>query len=128
MFVLNNHYLSVVHSTGWTGNPGQQHFVESIAPLVVSSLADEGKRDHRSFPPSWVGEIPVRAETRSSPPFDTLRHRRLMEAHHHWHSLLTGIYSTSPAARDFWFPGGTLADAAPNVLLRPRPVTTIKHH
>jgi len=79
---------------------------------VSSELKRVGETDRTEYPAAWLRDLPI--EVALDPPPN-------QHAECAWHTWLTGLYLRRDTARDFWFPGGTLSEAADKLEIRERP-------
>jgi hypothetical protein len=120
MVGLSFHFVALVHTPGWTGNPaydgGGEALLRSVQRQAVSVAADIENPD-ATIPEGWLCDLPVGDVLRATFEGRSL-HRRQTRAV--WHSPLTGIYRYDRVAQDFWYPGGPLREGVMKIEVRDR--------
>lgn len=119
------HYTELVHESDWTGNAGTslrnlaveirfRHDLEEIADRLKDRVAN----DSQPQPEVWLRESKWADDLRDilteSGPSRVIIGRA-------WHSHLTHLYPTRSVSRDYWYPGGVLANALGQIRLKDRP-------
>lgn len=118
-FLLAFHFAALLGTHRWTGKRNLASQSAGIARRRLSDIQSELRvvQDDASYPPCWLRDHPNEKAKWSAmimPPKDSWSESA-------WHSWLTGLYRRHDLDRDFWFPGGKLADAADKIELRERP-------
>ncbi len=118
-FVLAEHAHRLRGLNQWTGMPNLSSL---SAGRAKNRLKEIGSRlvelkDTAKYAPCWLRDHPnerIAIEGMVMPPRDS-------RAEPSWHTWLTGLYRRYDIDRDFWYPGGTLPEAAERLELRARP-------
>lgn len=115
------HYTDLVHTPNWTGNPRSprrtavrivaEHQVETVSQSLRAVEPD----NQTQYPEGWVRDMPF-ANALEHVLLDVQPFRR--ETGWAWHSAFTGLYRTKRIDQDFWYPGGTIAEAASKLALK----------
>lgn len=123
MTTLAFHYTDLVHTPNWTGNPRSprrtavQVVAEQQVEAVSQSLRAVEPDNQTQYPEGWVRDMPF-AKALQHALLDVQPFRR--ETGWAWHSAFTGLFRTKRIDQDFWYPGGTIADAASKLALKDR--------
>lgn len=121
-FFLSEHFIDLVHTDGFTGNP--EHPEESVLLLQRSILMEFTLHDReaeppvdpgRTFPPGWLDDLLEQLEGKRPDP----ALHSLPVAGRAWYTPITGLYPLSaPRKCRIWFPGGTLGEGAEGLEIR----------
>ncbi len=123
MVKLSCHFTDIVHMPGWTGNPDLDY-----GPVVLRSMrgqvtlaAGDSEDPQDTYAAGWLRDLPVWQDIVSEHGRDR-RPRARRQVERAWHTWLTGLYHYTLVPRDYWYPGGPVAEAGPKLELRDRPV------
>ncbi|MBK9126297.1 MAG: hypothetical protein IPM13_00645 [Phycisphaerales bacterium] len=120
MMGLSCHFTDLVHEPGWTGNPdwdgGASMMFRSLRQSAAAVAADS-ENPNVEMPAGWLRELSIWPAVQDQ--FGDQRPVR-RELRRTWHTRLTGLYRYSSIPQDFWYPGGSLADAITRLELRDR--------
>jgi len=120
MMGLSCHFTDLVHTPGWTGNPGwdgwTQARLRSLKKRAEAAVADIANQDV-ALTAGWLRDSAIWGDVEDV--FgDHHPHRR--QVRRVWHSALTGLYRTTSIPQDFWCPGGPPKEAVTRIELHDR--------
>lgn len=118
LLTLQSHKLD-----GWTRNYNLAVQSAGIARSARESVLEQLGRvtDNRSYPPGWLRDL-SNGEVASAAAMNPLTDSWVEPA---WHSWLSGLYRRHGIPQDFWFPGGSVAEARDRIEIRHRPDVTL---
>lgn len=123
MLGLSHHFNHLVHQDGWTGSRTwlvTDHPVNrGNLRMVQGELLEIATDPNTVFTAGWLRNLAWPADE-SIEPIRSVRVFPRRDVHRKWHTSLTGLYRYTEVPRDFWYPGGTLAEAVPRIELRDR--------
>jgi len=122
-FALAYHYEKLVLQPDWTGPQVRQAALaarlQGNLNFIQEELSTNAKKDNTVYPAGWVRDLPFRecfdeAFIRSDDIFRVNIGRA-------WHSFFTRLFPVERIPQDFWYPGGTIAQAVDSMEIRDRP-------
>ncbi len=123
MFALAYHYVDLIHTREWTGNPSwpTPSAVESInrsrLRLVKDAVqAEETVRD-MDFRSGWLRDLPFGPAIEDL--LDEMSFERI-ETRWAWHTPLTLLFRKEYTQLDVWYPGGHVSEEIEELELRVR--------
>lgn len=121
MVGLSCHFTDIVHTSGWTGNPGWEIRANSdrrSLQQAVGQLALNVEDPAATYDAGWLRELPVWEDVKSLLREQYSPQRQFERA---WHTGLTGLYRYTLVPQDVWYPGGIFKEAVGRIELRDRP-------
>ena len=87
--------------------------------FIKGELSANAKQDDTVYPADWVRDLPFSECIDES----ALRQRGLYRiiTGRAWHSAFTRLFPVEQIPQDFWYPGGTLAQAVDSIVLKDKP-------
>jgi hypothetical protein len=113
---LSFQFSALVHTPGWTGNPGfegiEAQVFRSMKANAVNFVADVGDV---TWPEGWVRDLPVGNELQEIFEGTQLHRRHIRRV---WHSPITGLYHYHRVPQAIWYPGGPFREGVKKLELR----------